>query len=133
VQSFASLPFVRDYPGGPVDEEGRRVSKERQQRRAAREAEVAAASARRAAEVERQARRDARQERLTGWLPKTAGRQTGPLAEKRRRQAGATFAVLVAVNLLVFAFTEDWYVTGLTLVASLLGAPIVHMMLFRKG
>src|SRR4029450_11891261 len=45
----------------------------------------------------------------------------------------ATVAVLVALNLLVFAFSRDWYLTGLTLVASLLGAPIVHMMLFRKG
>ena len=78
-------------------------------------------------------RRDARKERLTGWLPKPPARQTGLLAEKRRRQAGGTFAVLVAFNLLVFAFTQDFYVTGFTLVASLLGAPILHMMLFRKG
>jgi len=108
------------------------VSKERQQRRAEREAAAAVAARRRAAEAEKRARRDARRERLTGWVPKPA-RPTGLLAEKRRRQAGGTFAVLVAVNLLVFAFTENWYVTGLTLVASLLGAPIVHMMLFRKG
>ena len=45
----------------------------------------------------------------------------------------ATFAVLVAFNLLVFAFTQDFYITGFTLVASLLGAPILHMMLFKKG
>ncbi len=109
------------------------MSKERQQRRAAREAEVAAASARRAAEAEKQARRDARRHRLVGWVPKPPARQTGLLAEKRRRQAGATFAGLVAFNLLVFAFTQDFYITGFTLVASLLGAPIVHMMLFRKG
>jgi hypothetical protein len=109
------------------------MSKERQQRRAAREVEVAAATAQRAAQAERQARREARKARLTGWLPSTAGRQTGLLAEKRRRQASGTFAVLVAFNLLVFAFTRDFYVTGFTLVASLLGAPIVHMMLFRKG
>jgi len=109
------------------------MSKERQQRRAEREAAAAAVAAERAAAAERQARKDARRERLTGWLPRRSGRQTGLLAEKKRRQAGATFAVLVAVNLLVFAFTEDFYVTGLTLVASLLGAPIVHMMLFRKA
>jgi hypothetical protein len=108
------------------------VSKERQKRRAEREAAVAAAAARRTAAAEKQARRDAWKQRLTGWLPNTAGRQTGLLAEKRRRQAGGTFAVLVAFNLLVFAFTQDFYITGFTLVASLLGAPIVHMMLFRK-
>jgi hypothetical protein len=109
------------------------VSKERQQRRAAREAEVAAAAAVRAAEAEKQARRDARKDKLFGWVPKAPARQTGILAEKRRRQAGATFAGLVAFNLLVFAFTQDFYITGFTLVASLLGAPIIHMMLFRKG
>jgi hypothetical protein len=109
------------------------MSKERQQRRAAREAEVAAAAARRAAEAERQARRDARKDRLTGWVPSGAGRQTGLLAEKRRRQAGMTFAVLVALNLLVFAFSRDWYLTGFTLVASVLCAPVVHLILTRKG
>jgi hypothetical protein len=109
------------------------VSKERQRRRAEREAQVAAAAAQRAAARERQERRDARVHRLTGWLPRPPARQTGLLAEKRRRQAGGTFAVLVAFNLLVFAFTRDFYVTGFTIVASLLGAPIIHMMLFRKG
>jgi hypothetical protein len=108
------------------------MSKERQQRRAEREATAARLAEQRAVEAEKQGRRDARKDRLTGWLPTKAGRQTGPLAEKRRRQAGGTFAVLVALNLLVFAFTEDWYLTALTLVASLLGAPIVHMMLFRR-
>jgi hypothetical protein len=108
------------------------VSKERQKRRAEREAAAAVVAARRAAEAEKHARRDARRERLTGWVPKPA-RPAGLLAEKRGRQARATVAVLVALNLLVFAFSRDWYLTGLTLVASLLGAPIVHMMLFRKG
>jgi hypothetical protein len=109
------------------------MSKERQKRRAEREAAVAAAAAVRAAQAEKQARRDARTDKLTGWIPRPAARQTGLLAEKKRRQAGGTFAALVAFNLLVFAFTRDWYVTGFTLVASLLGAPIIHMMLFRKG
>ena len=109
------------------------MSKERQKRRAEREAAAAVLAEKRAAEVQRQARREARKERLTGWVPRPAARQTGLLAEKRRRQAGGTFAILVAFNLLVFAFTQDFYVTGLTLVASLLGAPIVHMILFRKG
>ncbi|WP_036563460.1 hypothetical protein [Nocardioides halotolerans] len=109
------------------------MSKERQQRRAAREAEVAAAQAARVAAAQRQARRDARRERLTGWVPRPPARRTGLLAEKRRRQAGGTFAVLVAFNLLVYAFTQDFYITGFTLVASLLGAPIIHMMLFRRS
>jgi hypothetical protein len=109
------------------------MSKERQKRRAEREAAAAALAERRAAEAEKQARRDARKERLTGWVPRTSSRRTGLLAEKRGRELRGTLAVLIALNLLVFAFTRDWYVTGLTLVASVLGAPIVHLMLFRKG
>jgi hypothetical protein len=109
------------------------VSKERQQRRADREAAAAVLAAQRSAEAEKQARRAARKDRLVGWVPRPPARQTGLLAEKRRRQAGLTFAVLVAFNLLVFAFSQDIYITGLTLVASLLGAPIVHMILTRKG
>jgi hypothetical protein len=108
------------------------VSKERQKRRAEREAAAAVVAERRSAEAGRRARSDARRERLTGWLPRPAPRQSGLLAERRRREAGATFAVLVALNLLVFAFSRDWYLTGFTLVASLLCGPIVHMMLFRK-
>jgi hypothetical protein len=109
------------------------MSKERQKRRAEKEAAAAALAQRRAAQAEKQARREARVERLTTWVPRPAARPTGVLAEKRRRQAGFTFAVLVAFNLLVFAFTRDWATTALTLVASLLGAPIIHMILTRKG
>jgi len=109
------------------------MSKERQKRRAEREAAAAVVAQKRAAEAERRARKDARREKLVGWVPKPAARPGGVLAEKRRRQVGFTFAVLVAFNLLVFAFTRDWYVTGFTLVASVLGAPIIHMILTRKG
>jgi len=109
------------------------VSKERAQRRAEREAAAAALAQQRAVEAQRRARREARAERLTGWVPRPSARQTGLLAEKRRRQAGATFAVLVAFNMLVFAFSRDGYLTAFTVIASLLGAPIVHMMLFRRN
>jgi hypothetical protein len=109
------------------------MSKARQKRRAEREAAALALAQKRAAEAEKQARRDARFERLTGWVPRAPARQGGLLAEKRRRQASFTFAVLVAFNLLVYALTRDWYVTALTLVASVLGAPIIHLILTRKG
>ncbi|HEX5087252.1 MAG TPA: hypothetical protein VFV89_05550 [Nocardioides sp.] len=109
------------------------MSKERQKRRAEREAAALAVAEQQAAAAERRVRKDARRERLTGWVPRPAARPGGVLAEKRRRQAGFTLAVLVAFNLLVYAFTQDWYVTGLTVVASVLGAPIVHMILTRKG
>jgi hypothetical protein len=109
------------------------VSKERQKRRAEREAAAAVLARKRLDEAERRARKDARRKQWTGWIPKPPARQSGLLAEKRRRQVGFTFAVLVAFNLLVYAFTQDWYVTGFTIVASLLGAPIIHMILTRKG
>jgi hypothetical protein len=109
------------------------MSKERQQRRAEREAAAAVQAQKRAAEAEKKARRDARRDKLVGWIPRPAARPGGVLAEKRSREIRVLVAVLIALNLLVYAFTRDWYVTGLTLVASLLGAPIVHMILFRKG
>jgi hypothetical protein len=109
------------------------VSKERQRRRAEREAAASALAERRRAEADRQARKDARRERLVGWVPRPAARPTGLLAEKRARQLRGTVAVLIAVNLLVFAFTRDWRLTGLTLVASVLAAPVVHLILTRKA
>jgi len=109
------------------------VSKERQRRREERERQAAAAAAQRDAAAARTARRTARKRSLTRWLPAKHSRQTGPLAERRRREAGATFAVLAALNLLVFAFSRDWGLTALTLIASVLGAPVVHLMLFRRN
>ena len=54
------------------------------------------------------------------------------LAEKRRREVLATVAVLVVLNVLVFAVARDWALTALLVVASLLGAPILYLMLFRR-
>ena len=109
------------------------MSKERARRREERERQAAVAAAERDAAAARAARRATRKQALTRWLPAKHSRQTGPLAEKRRREAGATFAVLFALNLLVFAFSRDWGLTALTLVASILGAPILHLMLFRRN
>jgi hypothetical protein len=109
------------------------VSKERQKRRAEREAAAAVLAERRAAQAQKQARRVSRRQLMVGWVPRPAARPGGVLAEKRSRQVRGTVAVLVAINLLVFAFSRDWYLTALTLVASLLVAPILHMALFRKG
>ena len=110
------------------------MSKERAQRRAEREAAATEAAEQRAVEAQREARRRARTERVTGLLPRTSssGRQTGLLAERKRREVLATVALLVVVNLLVFAVARDNGLTALLLVASVLGAPIVHMMIFRR-
>ena len=108
------------------------MSKERKVRREERERVAAEAAAARAAEAERQAKRQARARAVTSWLPQGHSRQTGPLAQRRRNQMGVTFALLAAVNLLVFAFTPEWSLRALVLVASVLGAPVVYTMLFRR-
>ena len=109
------------------------MSKERAQRREERERLAAVAEAERRAAAVKQARRRSRRDALRRLLPATHSRQTGPLAERRRREAGATFAVLVALNLLVFAFSRSVAMTAFTLVASLLTFPVVHLMLFRRN
>ena len=109
------------------------MSKERKLRRAERERVAAEAAAARAAEADRQARRDARRRAVTSRLPQRHSRQSGPLAERRRNQAGLTFAVLAATNVLVFAFVPEWSLRALVLVASVLAAPVVYTLMFRRG
>jgi Flp pilus assembly protein TadB len=108
------------------------VSKERARRREERERQAAVAAAERQAAAEKQARREARKQTVTRYLPATHSRQTGLLAEKRRREVFATGAVLVVLNLVVFAVAGDWALTALLVVASILGAPILYLMLFRR-
>ena len=108
------------------------MSKERARRRAEREAAAAVAAARRAAVAEKEARRRARRERLTGWLPRPASRPAGVLADRRRRQIAATALLLVVLNLLVYAVSRDAGLAALMVVASILGAPIVYLMIFRR-
>jgi Flp pilus assembly protein TadB len=109
------------------------MSKERKLRREERERVSAAAAAARAAEAQRQARRQTRVRAVTARLPQRHSRQSGPLAERKRNQIALTFAVLAAMNVLVFAFTPDWSLRALVLVASVLGAPVVYTMLFRRA
>ncbi len=80
------------------------MSKERQRRREERERQAAVAAA--AAAGGRREAGDAGRPASspsTRWLPATHSRQTGLLAEKRRREGLATVAVLVVLNILVFA------------------------------
>jgi Flp pilus assembly protein TadB len=109
------------------------VSKERARRREERERLAAVAAADRQAAAARAARREARKRTVTRYLPATHSRQTGLLAERRRGEVLATGAVLLVVNLLVFAVARDWALTALLVVASLLGAPILYLMMFRRS
>jgi hypothetical protein len=108
------------------------MSKERAQRRAEREREAAVRAAARAAEAERAERRAARKRALTRWVPARHSRQMGVLAERRRRQVGATVATLLAVNVLVWVFFDDWAARAMVAVVSLLAAPVLHTMMFRR-
>jgi Flp pilus assembly protein TadB len=109
------------------------VSKERARRREERERLAAVTAAQRQASAEKAARREARRQSLSRCLPATHSRQTGLLAERKRREVLATGAVLAVLNLVVFAVAGDWALTALLLVASVLGAPILHLMLFKRS
>ena len=109
------------------------MSKERARRRAEREREAAVAAAARAAEAERQERRDARVKAVTSKLPQRRRGQSGILAERRRRQNGALAAVLIAMNVLVWILSDDWALRLAAVVVSLLAAPVLHTLLFRRS
>jgi hypothetical protein len=109
------------------------MSKERARRREERERLAAVAAAERQAAAEKAARRQVRKQSLARYLPATHSRQTGVLAERKRREVLATVAVLAVLNLVVFAVARDWALTALLLVASVLGAPILHLMLFKRS
>jgi hypothetical protein len=108
------------------------VSKERAQRRAEREREAAVRAAARAAAAEKAERRAARKRALTRWIPGRHSIQSGVLAERRRRQTGATIAMALAANVLVWVFIDDWAARAGIAIVSLLAAPVLHTMLFRR-
>ena len=45
---------------------------------------------------------------------------------------GATVALVLAVNVLVWVFFDDWAARAMIAVVSLLAAPVLHTMLFRR-
>ncbi len=108
------------------------MSKERARRRAEREREAATRAAAQAAAAERAERRAARRRALTRFLPARHSRQSGSLAERRRQQAGATVAMVLGLNLLVWIFFDDWAARAMVAVVSLLVAPVLHTMFFRR-
>jgi hypothetical protein len=84
------------------------MSKERARRREAREKEAAIVAAARASTAERRERRQARTRAVRSRMPVRHSRQTGVLAQRRRRQNGATIAMLLVVNVLVWAIFPEW-------------------------
>jgi Flp pilus assembly protein TadB len=108
------------------------MSKERAKRREEREREAAIVRAARAREAEKRERRTARTRALTGLIPKRHSRQTGALAERKRRQVGITIALVVALNVLVWVFVPGWPARAMVLCVTLLAAPVLHTMMFRR-
>jgi len=107
------------------------VSKERALRRAEREREAAIRAAARAREEERRQRALARRRALTGWLPQRR-RAPGLLAQRRRREVTITVCLLLAVNVLVWVVRPEWGLRVLAAMVSLLVAPVIHTLLFRR-
>jgi hypothetical protein len=108
------------------------MSKERRLRREAKEREAALRAAARAAEAERAERKLARKRALTRWLPRPAPRPSGVLAERQRQQTGLMIAVLLAVNVLVWVFFDDWAARAMIAVLTLLVTPLLHAMFVRN-
>src|SRR3954454_6408950 len=108
------------------------MSKDRARRRGEREREGAIIRAARARAAERRERRTARTRALSGLVPKRPSRQTGALAARRRRKVGLTIALVVALNVLVWVFVPGWPTRTMVLCVSLLAAPVLHTMLFRR-
>jgi Flp pilus assembly protein TadB len=107
------------------------VSKERALRRAEREREHAIRAAARARAEERRQRRTGRRQALFGWLPRPR-LQPGLLAARRRRQLATTGALLLALNVLVWVVSREAEVRVVLAMVSLLAAPVLHTLLFRR-
>ncbi len=113
------------------------MSKERAQRRAAREHEAGLRAAARAAELERRERQAARSKALRARTSdrlrlRSAGRQSGVLAQRRRLQNGGLVAVLVFLNVLVWIARPDWEARFAALVVSVLAFPVLRLLLFSR-
>ena len=109
------------------------MSKERAHRRAEREREAAVKAAARAAERERAERRAARKRAVTARLPRFgAGVQTGLLARRRRQQTTFLVCLLVALNTLLWFARDDWAIRLAGVVVSILAAPVLYTLLFRR-
>ena len=109
------------------------MSKERARRRADAEREAAVKAAARAAERERAERRAARKRAVTARLPRLGGgRPTGLLARRRRQQTTFLFCLLVGLNALLWFARDDWAIRLAGVVVSILAAPVLYTLLFRR-
>ncbi len=108
------------------------MSKERARRREEREREAAVRTAARAAQLERTERRAARRRAVTSVLPQPRSRPSGVLDRRARNRTSLTIAAVVVVNVLAFSAFEHWAARSLVLIVSVLAAPVLHTLLFRR-
>jgi hypothetical protein len=109
------------------------MSKARAVARAERERTAAAAAAQRSATAAARAKRAARRQALSGWLPRRRTGRPGVLAKRRRRQGEAVLALLLVVNVLVWFAAPSGSARALAAVASVLVAPVLYTVLFRRS
>jgi Flp pilus assembly protein TadB len=107
------------------------MSRERARRREEREREQAIRTAARARADERRQRAVARRRSLGGLVPRSH-RRPGVLAARERRQVWVTVAVLLAVNVVTWVVSPAWSVRTVIAMVSLLAAPVLHTLLFRR-
>lgn len=100
--------------------------------RAERERQATAAAEARAAREAKEAARRARRKRLLGWVPARRSRPTSALAERRRRNVRILVVVLLLLDALVYLVTEDIGTVVFAAIASVLVAPVVYTLLFRR-
>jgi len=106
------------------------MSKERQARRAAREAEVAEQAAARAQAAAAAARRRRLLQPVTSATSRLRPRsKPGVLAAKRRRFGGLLALAFVVIQILTWAFTPDWGVRAFVLVVSIFAVPVAAVLL----
>jgi hypothetical protein len=108
------------------------VSRERARRREEREREAAIRAAARAREEERRQRAAARKQRLFGWVPRPR-LKPGILARRARARMTMTVCLLVGLNIVLWIVRPDWEARFAGVVLSLLAAPVLYTMLFRKS
>ena len=102
------------------------MSKERARRREAREREAATRIAARAVQAERDARRRARKAAFRRrLLPLTTGRQTGPLARRRRARLNLVIASLLLVQVLVWVVRPDWQARFAAVLIAAIAFPVI--------
>ncbi|MGZ4476717.1 MAG: hypothetical protein ACXVWW_13515 [Nocardioides sp.] len=98
-----------------------------------RERQAAEAAAARVDAQARAARGQRRRARLARLLPTRTGRQTGAFARRRRIRIQVLLVGLVVLNVLLWFAEPSPSIRALALVASVLAAPVLYTVLFRKA